>query len=158
MDINKARNYALRLLEMRGRSVREIKDKLKAKTVAQQDIDLLIDDLRSLGLLDDEKFSRDWIENRRRLKPMGPARIRAELIKKGISREIIDPALNEFVNDTDQEALALPLAEKKIRSWRGLEREKIISRMTGFLGRRGFSAQIINNVLKKILKVYADLE
>ena len=97
-------------------------------------------------------FAHDWIDSRRPLKPMGPTRMRTELVKKGISHEIISAALNEFVNNVDQEALALPLAERKMRSWRGLEREKIIGRMTGFLGRRGFSAQTINNVLKKILK------
>jgi len=158
MDVNKARNYALRLLELRGRSVKDIRDKLKAKTVSPQDSDLVIEYLLSLGLLDDEKFARDWIDSRRRLKPMGPARMRAELIKKGIARDIIDQTLAEFVKDADLESLALPLAERKMRSWRGLEREKIIGRMTGFLGRRGFSSQTINNVLKKILKGYVDLE
>ncbi len=152
MDVNKARNYALRLLELRGRSVKEIRDKLKSKAADPKDVDSVIADLLSLGLLDDEKFAQDWIDSRRRLKPMGPTRMRTELVKKGISHEIISAALNEFVNNVDQEALALPLAERKMRSWRGLEREKIIGRMTGFLGRRGFSAQTINNVLKKILK------
>lgn len=158
MDVNKARNYALRLLELRGRSVKEIRDKLKSKAADPKDVDSVIADLLSLGLLDDEKFARDWIDSRRRLKPMGPTRMRTELVKKGISREIISAALNEFVNNVDQEALALPLAEKKMRTWGGLEREKIISRMSGFLARLGFSAQTINNVLKKVLKGYADLE
>lgn len=158
MDANRAKDHALRLLEIRGRSVREIRDKLMTKGAARADTDKVIADLTELGLLNDEKFARDWVDSRRRLKPMGPARIRAELTKKGIARDIVEQALADFARDADQESLALSLAEKKMHSWRGLERERIINRMSGFLSRRGFSARTINNVLKKVLKGYADLE
>ena len=153
-----ARAYALRLIELRPRTIWEIEDQLAKKGAYKSEAADIISWLESIGLLNDAKFARDWIDSRWRLRPMGPTRMRAELVKKGISREIISAALNEFVNNVDQEALALPLAEKKIRTWRGLEREKIISRMSGFLARRGFSAQTINNVLKKVLKGYDDLE
>jgi regulatory protein len=150
--------YALRLLEIRGRSVREVRDKLKARSAAPQDVESVVAELLSLGLLDDEKFAREWIDSRRRLKPMGPARIRAELARKGIARETIAQAMEGYLRDSDQTSLALDLARRKMKNWRGLEREKIIGRMTGYLARRGFSGQSINQVVKKLMKENVDFE
>ncbi|MDQ7798615.1 MAG: regulatory protein RecX [Candidatus Edwardsbacteria bacterium] len=152
MDINKARNYALRLLELRGRSVKDVRDKLKVKGASPGDIDLVIDDLLSLGLLDDEKFARDWIENRQHFRPTGVVRLRQELFAKGIDREIVDQAVREYKINSDEFPAALDLARRKMKLYRKLDSDTAKRRLAGFLARRGYEASIVSKVLKELLK------
>jgi regulatory protein len=152
MDVNKARNYALRLLELRGRSVKDVRDKLRVKGAAPADIDLVIDDLLSLGLLDDEKFARDWIENRQHFRPTGVVRLRQELFAKGIDREIVDQAVREYKSNADEFPAALDLAKRKMKLYRKLDADTTKRRLAGFLARRGYEASIVSKVLKELLK------
>ncbi|MBU1355981.1 MAG: recombination regulator RecX [Candidatus Edwardsbacteria bacterium] len=152
MDINKARNYALRLLALRGRSVKDIRDKLKARAASPADIDLVIDDLLSLGLLDDEKFARDWIENRQHFRPTGVVRLRQELFAKGIDREIVDQAIREYKSNVDEFPAALDLARRKMKLYRKLDADTARRRLAGFLARRGYEGSVVSKVLKTLLK------
>lgn len=152
MDINKARNYALRLLELRSRSVKDIRDKLKIRKAAPADIDLVIADLLSLGLLNDEKFARDWIENRQHFRPTGVVRLRQELFAKGIGREIVDQAVREYKNNSDEFPAALDLARRKLKLYRKLDVDTAKRRLAGFLARRGYETSIVSKVLKELLK------
>ena len=144
--------YALRLLELRGRSVREIRDKLKSKAVSSQDIDSVVSELLSLGLLDDEKFARDWIENRQHFRPTGVVRLRQELFAKGIDREIVDQAVREYKNNANEYPAALDLAKRKMKLYRKLDADTARRRLAGFLARRGYEASVVSKVLKELLK------
>lgn len=152
MDINKARNYALRLIEMRRRSVKDIRDKLRVKSASPADIDLVIADLLSLGLLDDEKFARDWIENRQHFRPTGVVRLRQELFVKGINREIVDQAIGEYKSNADEFPAALDLARRKMKLYRKLDVNTTKRRLAGFLARRGYEGSVVSKVLKELLK------
>lgn len=144
--------YALRLLELRGRSVRDIRDKLKLKGAPPADIDLVIDDLLSLGLLDDEKFARDWIDSRRHFRPTGVVRLRQELFAKGIDREIVDQTVREYKSNSDEFPAALDLAKRKLKLYRKLDTDTARRRLAGFLARRGYEASVVSKVLKELLK------
>jgi regulatory protein len=152
MLISKARAYALRLLEIRGRSVKEIRDKLKSKAADPKDIDSVVADLLSLGLLDDVKFVRDWIENRQHFRPTGAIRLRQELFAKGIDRAIVDQAIADYKSNTDEFPAALDLAQRKMKLYRNLARETAKRRLAGFLNRRGYGPVIVGKILKELLK------
>ena len=86
---------AARFLEVRSRSVAEVRRRL---TGAGYDPDLVegaIARLLDLGLLDDEAFARAWIESRDRARPRGERAIRQELGMKGVDRPTIDLVLSE---------------------------------------------------------------
>jgi regulatory protein len=86
---------AARFLEVRSRSVVEVRRRL---TGAGYDPDLVegaIARLLDLGLLDDEAFARAWIESRDRARPRGERAIRQELGMKGVDRPTIDLVLSE---------------------------------------------------------------
>ncbi len=147
MPIN-ARDYALRLLAIRPRSVRELTDRLKRKGFESQAVNTVIADLSELGLLDDAKFARDWAESRMTFRPMGPDRLRAELLAKGVERETIDTILSIYSDEKRAKDAALSLAHKKMKTLRGLEPQIARRRLAGFLGRRGFAPPIIADVLR----------
>lgn len=153
-----ARNYALRLLAIRPRTVRELRDKLARRGHSAEAVAALVADLSAAGLLDDARFARMWIEGRAALKPMGQARLRAELAAKGVARELIDEALAGLREELDEPAAALKLAQRKARAWRELATEARERRIAGFLGRRGYSGGVISATLKKLRKGFTDDE
>lgn len=144
-----ARDYALRLLGIRPRSVREMRDRLGRKGYDRAEIEAAIAELCQAGLLDDRKFAAQWVESRLALKPMGFSRLRAELLAKGVDRQTVDSSLSKYRGELDEKEAALSLARKKLRSLRGLEPEVVRRRLAGFLERRGFEPQIVGEVLKK---------
>ena len=85
---DKAKSYVYRLLNIRLRSEQEVEAKLKLRSFSASVIGDTIDYFRDIQLIDDRQFARKWIESRlNRL--FGANRIRYELQKKGISKNIL---------------------------------------------------------------------
>jgi len=145
-----AKNHALRLIELKPRSVQEIRDRLAKKGVEKAEIEAITAELEAIGLLDDVKFARDWIENRQHFRPMGVIRLRQELFAKGIEREIVEAVLSQYRSQVDEKSEAMALARKKLRTLQGLKPEAARRRLAGFLARRGFSTEAVALALRSI--------
>jgi regulatory protein len=146
--VRKAYDRALRLIAYRDRSESEIRRRLLASEFAEDVVDEVIDKLSEAGLLDDERFSREWVKSRTTSKPMGKTRIAWELRSKGIDPETVEEALQDRDEDTEY-GLALAAAEKRlVKSSRNdpAIREKLGS----FLSRRGFDWDVIRRVLDQL--------
>jgi regulatory protein len=86
---------AARFLEVRARSVAEVRRRLTGAGYDPGLVDGAIDRLLDLGLLDDETFARAWVESRDRARPRGERAIRQELGLKGVDRVTVDLVLAE---------------------------------------------------------------
>ncbi len=86
---------AARFLEVRSRSVYEVRRRLGGAGYRPELVDGAIARMTELGMLDDETFARTWVESRDRARPRGERAIREELRTKGIDRETIDLVLGE---------------------------------------------------------------
>jgi regulatory protein len=86
---------AARFLEVRSRSVYEVRRRLGGAGYRAALVDGAIERMSELGMLDDEAFARSWVESRDRARPRGERAIREELRTKGIDRETIDLVLGE---------------------------------------------------------------
>ena len=86
-------NAAARFLELRSRSVEEVRKHLTAAAFRQPLVEGAIERLLQLGWLDDRAFATAWVESRDRARPRGQAALRRELAFKGIDRETIDAVL-----------------------------------------------------------------
>ena len=86
---------AARFLEVRSRSVHEVRRRLGGAGYRPDLVDGAIARMTELGMLDDEAFARTWVESRDRARPRGERAIREELRTKGIDRETIDLVLGE---------------------------------------------------------------
>jgi regulatory protein len=144
-QIEKAKKSALRFVSYRPRSVFEVQTHLKRKTFEQEIIDLVVDYLENLELLDDVKFAHYWVEQRETFRPRSRFALGQELSQKGINREIIE----EAVGEVDERAAAMRAAEKKVYRWTDLPEEAFNKKMAGFLRRRGFSFEIIKEILEE---------
>ena len=86
---------AARFLEVRSRSVSEVRRRLGGAGYRSDLVDGAISRMTELGMLDDAAFARTWVESRDRARPRGERAIREELRLKGIDRETIDVVLGE---------------------------------------------------------------
>jgi len=86
---------AARFLEVRSRSVSEVRRRLGGAGYRPDLVDGAIARMTELGMLDDEAFARSWVESRDRARPRGERAIREELRLKGIDRETVDLVLAE---------------------------------------------------------------
>ena len=133
-----AYGQALRLISYRPRSEREIRIRLARKGQPEEVQDAVIKQLRSEGLTDDAAFARMWIENRMEFRPRGAWALRAELTGKGVAREQIDMALEDF----DEDEAARRAARQGARRYTHLSPDLFRRRLSAYLSRRGFSYQI----------------
>ena len=76
---------ALHFLSFRNRSENEIRINLVKKGFLENDINNVIDCLKSRGYLDDEKFAKEWVENRSASKPRGRRMLVYELKQKKVN-------------------------------------------------------------------------
>ncbi len=141
---SRARDIALRYLGTRPRSVAEVQRHLRRKGFEEETIQQVINRLKEWGYLDDEAFARFWVENRERFRPRGLMALRQELRQKGIAREIIERVLA----DVDPEASARAALAARVRQWRHLDWRSFRKKAGDFLARRGFSYDIINDVVR----------
>jgi len=109
----------------------------------------LLAELSRRGLIDDTKFAQAWVRGRQALRPSGAVRLRYELTRKGVSREIIDRAIAAVMEEQGNSELELAQAVARVRGdrYRGLPREVAGRRLGTYLQRRGFSADVIAKVL-----------
>jgi regulatory protein len=85
----------LRFLEVRSRSTQETRRRLLTAGYRPELVEGAVERLLELGLLDDEAFARAWVASRDRAHPRGERALRAELLRKGIERALVDAALAE---------------------------------------------------------------
>ncbi len=92
---------AARFLEVRSRSVAEVRRRLTSAGYRPELVQGAIDRMGDLGMLDDEAFARAWVESRDRARPRGERALRDELRLKGVDREIVDLVLLERADAVD---------------------------------------------------------
>ncbi len=84
---------AARFLEVRSRSVVEVRRRLREAGYRADLAEGAIERLIELGMLDDAAFARAWVESRDRARPRGARALRDELRRKGVASEDIEGAL-----------------------------------------------------------------
>lgn len=149
-DLTRARDYALKLLSYRPRTIKEIRDRLKLKDYDEDIVQEVIRNLKRLNLLNDREFALSWATNRMRLKPVGRFRLRQELLAKGIPEGLISETIEAAYQEADEVELASQVAGQKMRSYRNLNDLTSRRRMYAFLQRRGFSHEIIRETMRRV--------
>ena len=144
----KAREAALRLINYRDRSKSEIRKRLIGSGFPDNIVEEVVDQLSRVGLLDDEKFCRDWVRSRTAAKPMGKARLAWELRSRGVEAACVEQALEAISEDAEYE-MALSLAQRKIGKT-SRDNPSLKTRLSPFLQRRGFSWDVIKAVVDRL--------
>lgn len=144
--VTRAVNSAARFLAYRPRSIAEVRRNLTGKKLPDTVIEAAVARLTDLGYLDDRAFAAYWIDNRTRFKPLGPRALRYELRRHGVPEPIIDEALHTV----DAADSAYRAADSQRRRLRAISREVFRGKVSAFLQRRGFTHDIISEVLDRL--------
>jgi regulatory protein len=140
---------AMHFLSYRPRSSVEVRQNLKQHGIPEAIVEETLNRLMRAGLVNDQEFARAWIENRNTFQPRSKSALRMELRRKGLSDEIVQPMLDEQVNE---EALAFKAARKYARRLASLEWLEFRQKLGGFLARRGFSYTTLSPVISEVWK------
>lgn len=111
-------NMSLNYISIRQRSIKEIKEYLKRKEISENLINKTIDKLEKKGYLNDFNFAKSYINDKLLLTNKGPYKIKNEIIKHGISQDIINEVIEDIDNEIIKEKLS-NLMEKQIKIKKG---------------------------------------
>lgn len=146
-QVEKAYQKAIRFIQYRFRSEKEISDKLRSEGYNDDLIGSILMRLKDHGMAGDMEFARVWVENRTSLRPRSRRLMRIELQQKGINKSVIDHVLSEA---PDESQLAEALAQKYLSRVNECEWVDFQKKLGGYLLRKGFDYQITREVLHKL--------
>jgi regulatory protein len=148
--VRSARERALRLLESRSRSRKELRTRLVQSGLPAAATDEALDQLQLLGFVDDAAFARAFASERLRRRPKGPAAIIAELRARGIEDEAARAAVAEMLDEEGVDEVELARsALRTFRVKRGETAQARHRRLAAFLGRRGFSGETVRRLIEQ---------
>ena len=139
---DKIYNRTLRYVAMRPRTQWEVETYLMRKGGAPDLIEQIVNKLSKIDLINDEKFARAFIADRKLLRPTSRRKLIMELRKKHIDNDVIEAALAE---DTPNEQATL--AEVIARKRRQTKYQDDVKLMQ-YLARQGFGYEDIKSALR----------
>ena len=137
------RDRAWMLLTRREHSVKELRQKLVQRGFDSQAVDSVLADLKKRGDVSDVRFAETMISHRAK-GGYGPAYIRQELRKKGISPDLVASTLDSA--DICWQEIAMLKYTARFAGEPILD-YKEWARRASYLQRRGFDSQIIVEIL-----------
>jgi len=142
---SKAKNFVFKLLAKRYKTEFEVKNALKKKfNLSEEEIDEIISEAKSIGLISDEYFAKTFVESKIN-KGYGSRYIKATLKSKGIELdEPLSPNIEKVIEIIKRKY------GKELETTNQLERKKTINKIFNFLSYRGFSSDEIKEIIRKI--------
>lgn len=120
-----------------------LEQKLRKKNFDARACQLALEYLREKTFLDDSRYTRAWLAGRAGKKAEGRKRLEAELLRRGIAREIIQTELDDFFCARDEYELCRAAFDKALRLKKNPEK------IRRYLQRQGFSFGHIQRVMEE---------
>lgn len=151
-DSQELLNKAYFFLKFRPRTKKEMRDYLYKKILnrhfSRDDADKVIFQLEERKLIDDKAFVDWFIDQRSRTKQKGELVLKGEMLRLGITKELIDQKLEE--KPLEEEDLAFKALSSKWHRFKNLPDKERFAKSAAFLSRRGFSFDIIKKIVNHI--------
>lgn len=147
LDRSALMHSAVDLLSRRDHSRQELWRKLSPKASSADDLEFVLNDLTERNWQSDERFAAMYLRARGN-RGVGPLRLKQELRHKGISSELTSEIME--VSDTDWTNNAMEVGRKKANSI-GFDHPQLKLKLWRFLSYRGFSSDLIESVVSKIM-------
>ncbi|MGW3054321.1 recombination regulator RecX [Streptomyces goshikiensis] len=146
-----ARAICLRLLTGMPRTRRQLADALEKRGIPEEVSQAVLSRYEEVGLIDDAAFAGAWVESRHRGRGLARRALAQELRTKGVHATLVQEALEQLDSEQEEET-ARELVERKLRSTRGLERDKRLRRLAGMLARKGYPEGMALRVVRRALE------
>lgn len=139
----RARERALYLLGYRDHSKQELLSKLKRTNNEEASI-YAVNRMEELGLINDEVYAKKLARDLIFRKKISGQRLKIEMFKKGIDKELIDQTIEEI--DCNPEVQMRSILQKKYSQYQN--DEKVKRRAISALQRLGYKWDDIKSVIK----------
>lgn len=146
-----ARTICLRLLTGTPRTRKQLADALRKREIPDDVADEVLSRFEEVGLINDSAFADAWVESRHHGRGLARRALARELRTKGVDSTLIDDAVGQLDSE-QEEATARELVARKLRSTRGLDRDKRLRRLAGMLARKGYSEGMALRVVRQALE------
>jgi regulatory protein len=153
LNARAARAAALDLLSRRDHASGDLRRKLEQKGYDGAVVASLLDALEAERLLDDRRFAENFVELHA-ARGQGPLRVRAELARTGLPRELIGACLDDYAGWAEQ----IERARRKKFGPGAPGDYAAKQRQARFLSYRGFTSAQIRSALGFDIDYDADLD
>ena len=150
---SRARTRAIRILGNRQLSSREMEKRLLARGESEETAMDTVKWLEDIGAVNDSEYAAAIVSHYTS-KGYGVARIRDELFKRGIPRDMWDETLQKL-DDVESEEAMLRFLDKKLR---GSSDKEELRRATDALRRRGFDYEDARSAVARYLESIENTE
>ncbi len=146
--LQRALDLSCAYVNRRDRTVSEVRGHLERHAIDSELIDAAVQTLVDQGFLDDVRFARLFVSDKRELEQWGNERIRLRLIARGVERELAQQALEDS-HDPDEAPTeldrALALLDRRFPAPLVDRRER--ERALGVLIRKGYESELALDAL-----------
>ena len=152
-QVHRARAAALDYLSYGAKTTEEVRRKLRGKGFDEATVEDALAHMAEYGYLDDVAYARAFARGRFAGRGYGPQRLRTDHLRRGVSREAVDAALDDLTETENVEEAARRHGRRR---WRALAGEADVRRRKqktmDFLVRRGFSFDLARTVIDELAR------
>ena len=152
LDLDGLMTYAARVLSARPQTVSELRQKLSRRAARAEDVQQVLDRLKQLGYLNDQRFAESFASWRRENQGLGKTRVVRDLLARRVAPGLAKKAAEAAYSGADEIAM---IEQFLARKYRGknlgtlLTEEKHLASAYRKLRTAGFGAGNSINVLKR---------
>ncbi|MCX4765437.1 recombination regulator RecX [Streptomyces sp. NBC_01275] len=147
----RARAICLRLLTGTPRTRKQLADALHKREIPDDVAEEVLSRFEEVGLINDSAFADAWVESRHHGRGLARRALAQELRTKGVDSALIEEAVGRLDSEQEEET-ARELVDRKLRSTRGLDRDKRLRRLAGMLARKGYPEGMALRVVRRALE------
>ncbi len=148
----KAFDAAYKLLSRKAVSENFLIEKLKQKDIDESVISTVVSRLKDMGYINDERLIREYAFDKVQYKLIGPRKLYYELMNKKFKPELISKTVSEVFNEIDETDIARQAFEYRFKNLSEVKDIKIIKKIESYLLSRGFSHNVVFDLVKNIAK------
>ncbi|MCM4160519.1 regulatory protein RecX [Antarcticibacterium flavum] len=134
----------------RDRSHKEVEEKLREMRMIPAAQEQIIIQLMQEDFLNEERFARNFVRGKFRIKKWGRIKIKQELKAREISAPIIKLAFSE-IEEKDYQKTLYEVAEKKLRLIKESDPFKKRKKLADFLLRKGYESNFVYEAVSSLI-------
>jgi len=146
----RAKSYAMYLLERKMRTRKELVDKLRKSEYPEDIAHQTADYMQELGYINDKDYAERYAKDAFAFKKAGEFRIKRELAQKGVDRDTADEVIE--ASELDFADNLHKLIEKKAERM-DLSDPKEKNRLYAYLARRGYRSGDIADAISRYINI-----
>ena len=131
------------------RCTKDVRDKLKTFDIPQEDRDKILDYLLDNRFVNDERFAKCFVRGKINQSGWGINKIRFHLVHKGITKDIINEALEQTDEEGYRQRLIdiLKVKAKSVKAETEFEKKR---KLAAYAMQKGFEGTLVWEVLKEL--------